>query len=231
MTARRIRRSSGVLVVPFALLTVAFGGLVAGDATPARAGEAATPPREVKIGWQIVAEDVSIGAGCSVTAFLQIPAVPGAISYAVTIVDSAHGRPTTSPGRRSRGTRWQSGGQIVRAPAGKHRWGLSSYGENTRGPGCAAAKAGFLNGKRWKVTKARRAGGREAGGGEGNGTIAGRVVETKCDDKACTNKGLAGVAVSAAGAGGGRATTAGDGRYSIDVESGLLPGDALAQGS
>ena len=78
MTAWRIRRASGVLVVPFALLTVALGGVIAGDATPARAGEAAAPPREVKLSWQIVAEDVSIGAGCSVTAFLQIGAVRGA---------------------------------------------------------------------------------------------------------------------------------------------------------
>ena len=144
--------------------------------------------------------------------------MPGAISYAVTIIDSATGTYNLS-GPPFPGDKVAVGGKIVRAPAGKHRWGLSSYGANTRGQWCADAKAGFLNGKRWKVTKAVAlvAGKPEE---EKGGTIAGRVVETKCDDKACTNKGLAGVAVSASGAGGGRATTAGDGRYSIDVKAG-----------
>lgn len=51
---------------------------------------------------------------------------------------------------------------------------------------------------------------------EDEGSISGRVVETECDDNKCTSKGLPGVAVAAAGKGGGSATTKSDGRYSID---------------
>ena len=85
-------------------------------------------------------------------------------------------------------------GQIVRAPAGKHRWGSSSYGANTRGEGCALAKAGFLSGKRWKVTSAIAmvAGKLEPKKEEKPGSIAGRVVETECGGNGCTVKGLAG---------------------------------------
>ena len=209
-----------VVVALLAVFATVAGVLVA-DARSTSSSEAATPTRTVKVSWQIVADDRSIGAGCSVTAYLQIGAVPGAISYAVTIVDSATGTYHLS-GPPFNGDKVDVAGQIVRAPAGKHRWGLSSYGENTRGEGCANAKAGFLSGKRWKVTSATATVAGKPEDEEAPGTISGRAFETDCGATGgCTRKGLPGVTITATGPGTARTTTKGpDGAYSLEVDKG-----------
>jgi hypothetical protein len=215
------RGRSGVLGLSLAVVAVL---VPVGDAASARSGGAADRLREVKLSWQIVVEDRSVpagGAGCSVTAYLQVNAVPGAVSYAVTIVDTQ----TTTyhlSGPPFPGDKVDVVGQIVRAPAGTHRWGLSSYGATTRGEGCVQARTNFLSGTRWKVTKAVAL---VPGKPEPEkGTISGVVRERDCSGPGpgCTYTGLPGVTITATGPGGTvRATTKGaNGAYSVDVEAG-----------
>ena len=117
-------------------LAALFSAAVSGESGTARAGGSAAPPREVKIPWQIVVEEAAaVPQGCSAVAFLQISEVRGAVSYAVTIVDSATGT------YNLKGPPWPGDStaihdKVVRPPKGSHRWGLSSAGMS--GPGGVA---------------------------------------------------------------------------------------------
>ena len=57
-------------------------------------------------------------------------------------------------------------------------------------------------------------------GGAPSGSISGRVVESVCGESSCSEKGVAGVSVTAAGKDRGSATTGADGRFSIEVGAG-----------
>ena len=183
----RFRERRAVLAAPgVALAALATAAVIGGSGT-ARAGEIAAPVREVKIPWQIVVEEAPAPTqGCSAVAFLQIAEVKGAVSYAVTIVDSATGT------YNLKGPPWPADStaihdKVVRPPKGSHRWGLSSAG--TSGPeGCGAIKSGFLNSKRWKVTKAVAF---VAGGGGGSSSPTAAIVVPISKELGANDTGLA----------------------------------------